>query len=73
VPFNYFSLVWAIALGFLVWGDIPSATLGPVFSWYFDAGMTNRRRNENGWESVAERGFFYGNAVRFGIHKSSIV
>jgi drug/metabolite transporter (DMT)-like permease len=26
-PFNYFSLVWAILLGFLVWGDIPSATL----------------------------------------------
>ena len=27
VPFNYFSLVWAIILGFLVWGDIPSAAL----------------------------------------------
>lgn len=27
VPFNYFSLVWAIVLGFLVWGDLPSATL----------------------------------------------
>ena len=27
VPFNYFSLVWAILLGFLVWGDIPSAAL----------------------------------------------
>jgi drug/metabolite transporter (DMT)-like permease len=27
VPFNYFSLVWAIMLGFLVWGDIPSAAL----------------------------------------------
>jgi drug/metabolite transporter (DMT)-like permease len=27
VPFNYFSLVWAICLGFIVWGDIPSATL----------------------------------------------
>jgi drug/metabolite transporter (DMT)-like permease len=26
-PFNYFSLVWAIVLGFLVWGDVPSATL----------------------------------------------
>ncbi len=26
-PFNYFSLVWAILLGFLVWGDVPSATL----------------------------------------------
>jgi drug/metabolite transporter (DMT)-like permease len=26
-PFNYFSLVWAIALGFLVWGDAPAATL----------------------------------------------
>ena len=24
VPFNYFSLVWAIILGFLVWGDIPT-------------------------------------------------
>jgi drug/metabolite transporter (DMT)-like permease len=27
VPFNYFSLVWAICLGFLVWGDVPSLTL----------------------------------------------
>jgi len=27
VPFNYFSLVWAIILGFLVWGDVPSAVL----------------------------------------------
>jgi drug/metabolite transporter (DMT)-like permease len=27
VPFNYFSLVWAIMLGFLIWGDIPSAAL----------------------------------------------
>ncbi len=27
VPFNYFSLVWAIILGFLVWGDVPSALL----------------------------------------------
>jgi drug/metabolite transporter (DMT)-like permease len=26
-PFNYFSLVWATVLGFLVWGDVPSATL----------------------------------------------
>jgi drug/metabolite transporter (DMT)-like permease len=26
-PFNYFSLVWAIGLGFLVWGDVPAATL----------------------------------------------
>jgi drug/metabolite transporter (DMT)-like permease len=25
VPFNYFSLVWAIILGFLIWGDVPSA------------------------------------------------
>lgn len=27
VPFNYFSLVWAIVLGFFVWGDMPSAAL----------------------------------------------
>jgi drug/metabolite transporter (DMT)-like permease len=26
-PFNYFSLVWAIVLGFLVWGDVPSGPL----------------------------------------------
>jgi len=26
-PFNYFSLVWAICLGFLVWDDVPSLTL----------------------------------------------
>src|SRR6266404_4659939 len=27
VPFNYFSLVWAIILGFMVWGDMPSPAL----------------------------------------------
>jgi len=27
VPFNYFSLVWAIILGFIVWGDVPSIAL----------------------------------------------
>jgi len=27
VPFNYFSVAWAIILGFLVWGDMPSASL----------------------------------------------
>jgi drug/metabolite transporter (DMT)-like permease len=26
-PFNYFSLIWAVILGFLVWGDLPSAPL----------------------------------------------
>jgi drug/metabolite transporter (DMT)-like permease len=26
-PFNYFSLVWALILGFIVWGDIPSIML----------------------------------------------
>ena len=26
-PFNYFSLVWATILGFLVWGDVPSLWL----------------------------------------------
>ncbi len=26
-PFHYFMLVWAIILGFLVWGDIPTAHL----------------------------------------------
>jgi drug/metabolite transporter (DMT)-like permease len=27
VPFNYFSLVWAMMLGFVVWGDVPSLLL----------------------------------------------
>lgn len=27
VPFNYFSLVWAMALGFIVWGDVPTLQL----------------------------------------------
>jgi drug/metabolite transporter (DMT)-like permease len=27
VPFNYFSLVWAMILGFLVWGDVPTVQL----------------------------------------------
>jgi drug/metabolite transporter (DMT)-like permease len=26
-PFNYFSLVWAMMLGFAVWGDVPTASL----------------------------------------------
>jgi len=26
-PFYYFSLVWAIVLGFLVWGDVPTPSL----------------------------------------------
>ena len=26
-PFNYFSLVWAIILGFLIWGDAPTFAL----------------------------------------------
>jgi drug/metabolite transporter (DMT)-like permease len=26
-PFYYFSLVWAIGLGFLFWGDIPTLPL----------------------------------------------
>jgi hypothetical protein len=24
VPFNYLSLVWAMILGFAVWGDVPT-------------------------------------------------
>jgi drug/metabolite transporter (DMT)-like permease len=27
VPFNYLSLVWAMILGFAVWGDVPSPGL----------------------------------------------
>jgi drug/metabolite transporter (DMT)-like permease len=27
VPFNYFSLVWAMILGFMVWGDVPTLPL----------------------------------------------
>jgi drug/metabolite transporter (DMT)-like permease len=27
VPFNYLSLVWAIILGFVIWGDVPSRSL----------------------------------------------
>ena len=27
VPFNYFSLVWAMILGFVVWGDVPTVQL----------------------------------------------
>jgi drug/metabolite transporter (DMT)-like permease len=26
-PFNYFSLVWALLLGFLFWGEVPTLTL----------------------------------------------
>jgi drug/metabolite transporter (DMT)-like permease len=27
VPFNYLSLVWASFIGFIVWGDVPAASL----------------------------------------------
>ena len=27
VPFNYLSLVWASFIGFIVWGDVPTASL----------------------------------------------
>jgi drug/metabolite transporter (DMT)-like permease len=27
VPFNYLSLVWAMIIGFVVWGDVPTQTL----------------------------------------------
>jgi len=27
VPFNYLSLVWAMILGFAVWGDVPTPAL----------------------------------------------
>jgi drug/metabolite transporter (DMT)-like permease len=27
VPFNYLSLVWAIGVGFVVWGDVPTVAL----------------------------------------------
>ena len=27
VPFNYFSLVWALMLGFALWGDVPTIHL----------------------------------------------
>jgi len=26
-PFYYFLLVWSLALGFLVWGDVPTVSL----------------------------------------------
>jgi drug/metabolite transporter (DMT)-like permease len=38
-PFNYFSLVWAIVLGFVVWGDLPSAALLTGSSVVVGSGM----------------------------------
>jgi drug/metabolite transporter (DMT)-like permease len=26
-PFQYFSLIWAMMLGFAIWGDLPTASL----------------------------------------------
>jgi drug/metabolite transporter (DMT)-like permease len=49
-PFYYFSLVWAMILGFLVWGDVPTLTLlagsaivvgsGLVLLWHESARRT---------------------------------
>jgi drug/metabolite transporter (DMT)-like permease len=53
MPFNYFSLVWAIILGFMVWGDMPSAALlvgsaimvgsGMFLLWHESRGRWRRR------------------------------
>src|SRR5262245_30263423 len=26
-PFQYFSLIWAMMLGFMIWGDVPTVSL----------------------------------------------
>ena len=54
VPFNYFSLVWAIVLGFVIWGDIPPVTLiagsaivagsGMFLLWHESAVISKARR-----------------------------
>jgi drug/metabolite transporter (DMT)-like permease len=54
VPFNYFSLVWAMILGFIVWGDVPTMQLlagsaiviasGMFLLWYESRGARRRTK-----------------------------
>ncbi|QRM54116.1 DMT family transporter [Sinorhizobium sp. BG8] len=53
-PFEYSSLVWAFALGFLIWGDVPAANVFLGAALIFSAGMIiiaaerwSRRLNAN--------------------------
>jgi drug/metabolite transporter (DMT)-like permease len=54
VPFNYLSLVWATALGFLVWGDLPTPALLTGSAVVVGSGLyllwreTVRRRRQTG-------------------------
>ena len=55
-PFYYFSLVWAMILGFVFWGDVPSLTLlfgsaivvgSGLFLLWHESGNKPRRRTDN--------------------------
>jgi drug/metabolite transporter (DMT)-like permease len=53
VPFNYFSLVWAMMLGFVIWGDVPTLPLLAGSAIVVGSGLfllwseTTRRRRVN--------------------------
>jgi drug/metabolite transporter (DMT)-like permease len=66
VPFNYLSLVWAMILGFAIWGDIPTPDLifgaiivvasGLYILWRETLRRTARRQMRAVAEPVAEPG-----------------
>ena len=54
-PFKYTSLVWAVLLGLVVWGDVPDVwtwagsalVVGSgLYIWYREATLARRRRVE---------------------------
>jgi drug/metabolite transporter (DMT)-like permease len=59
-PFNYFMLVWAIILGFLVWGDVPTLHLlvgsaVVVGSGFFLLWWESRARRAATWAASKQR------------------
>ena len=61
VPFNYFSLVWAMILGFIIWDDVPSLSLLAGSAIVVGSGLfllwsetTGRRRRAKAAEANGE-------------------
>jgi drug/metabolite transporter (DMT)-like permease len=48
-PFYYFSLVWAMALGYLVWGDVPTPGLLAGSAIVVASGLFLLWRESRGW------------------------
>ena len=47
-PFEYTSLVWAFALGYLIWSDVPGSNVFAGAALIFSAGMIISARERLG-------------------------